>query len=61
MKEPTTPDEVKALHEICRTDPQRYLEIVDGWLNENPNNHRAYYGRHFAWRDWASRVGRSTT
>ena len=51
MKQPTTPDEVKALHDIRRTDPQRYLKIVDGWLNENPNNHLAYCGRHFGWMD----------
>jgi tetratricopeptide (TPR) repeat protein len=51
MKEPTTPEEVKVLHDIRRTDPQRYLEIVDGWLKENPNNHHAYLGRHFAWMD----------
>jgi hypothetical protein len=30
MKEPTTANEVKALHDIRRTDPQRYLKIVDG-------------------------------
>jgi tetratricopeptide (TPR) repeat protein len=52
MKEPTTPDEVKALHDIRRTDPRRYLKIVDGWLNENPNNRHAYCGRHFAWMDF---------
>jgi tetratricopeptide (TPR) repeat protein len=51
MKEPTTPDEVKALHDIRRTDPQRYLKIVEEWLNENPDNHHAYLGRHFAWMD----------
>jgi tetratricopeptide (TPR) repeat protein len=49
MKEPTTPGEVKILHDIRSTDPQRYLKIVDGWLNENPNNHHAYLDRHFAW------------
>ncbi len=49
MKEPTTADEVRVLHDIRRTDPQRYLSIVDGWLNENPNNHHAYFDRHFAW------------
>jgi tetratricopeptide (TPR) repeat protein len=49
MKEPTTADEVKVLHDIRRFDPQRYLNIVDGWLNENPNNHHAYFDRHFAW------------
>jgi tetratricopeptide (TPR) repeat protein len=51
VQEPTTTDEVKALHDIRRTDPQRYLKIVDGWLKDNPDNHRAYFGRHFAWMD----------
>jgi tetratricopeptide (TPR) repeat protein len=49
MKEPTTAEEVKILHDIRRTDPQRYLKIVDGWLDDNPNSHRAYFDRHFAW------------
>jgi tetratricopeptide (TPR) repeat protein len=49
MKEPTTEAEIKALHDVRRPDPQRYLEIVDGWLRENPNNPQAYFDRHFAW------------
>jgi len=49
MKEPTTEAEEKVLHDIRRTDPQRYLKIVEGWLGENPNSSDAYFGRHFAW------------
>ena len=49
MKEPTTPEEVLALHKILRSDPQRYLKIVNGWINENPNNSHAYFDRHLAW------------
>ncbi len=49
MKDPTTPDELKTLQNIRRTDPQRYFKIVEGWLNENPNNRFAYLDRHFAW------------
>ena len=51
MKEPTTEAEEKVLHDIRRSDPQRYLKIVDGWLRENPNSRDAYFGRHFAWID----------
>jgi tetratricopeptide (TPR) repeat protein len=49
MKEPTTEAEEKFLHDIRRSDPQRYLEIAEGWLRENPNSKDAYFGRHFAW------------
>jgi tetratricopeptide (TPR) repeat protein len=49
MKEPSTVAEVKALHEMRRSDPQKYLKIVDDWIKQNPSNHRAYFDRHFAW------------
>ena len=51
MQEPKTPEEVFALHEFARTDPQRFLEIVDEWLKENPRNFRPYLRRHFVWSD----------
>ena len=49
MKEPTTPDELLELHKILRSDPQRYLRIVDEWIQDNPNNSNAFYDRHQAW------------
>ncbi len=49
MKEPTTPEEVKVLHDLLRSDPQHYLQIVNGWIAENPANSHAYFDRHFAW------------
>jgi tetratricopeptide (TPR) repeat protein len=49
MKEPSTVEEVKMLHEMRRSDPRKYLKIVDDWIKENPSNHRAYFDRHFAW------------
>jgi tetratricopeptide (TPR) repeat protein len=49
MKEPTTPEELSALHKILRSDPQRYLGIVNKWIDENPRNSNAYFSRHFAW------------
>lgn len=49
MKQPTTPDEVKALHDILRRNPLHYLEVVEGWLRENPNDRNAHIDRHFAW------------
>jgi tetratricopeptide (TPR) repeat protein len=51
MKEPKTPEEVFALGELRRTDPQRFLQIVDEWLQENPQNFRPYFDRHFHWSD----------
>ncbi len=49
IKEPITPEETLALHKILRSDPQRYLRIVNEWLDENPTNSHAYFDRHFAW------------
>jgi tetratricopeptide (TPR) repeat protein len=49
MKEPTTPEEVKVLHDLLRSDPQHYLRIVNKWIAENPRNSHAYFDRHFAW------------
>jgi tetratricopeptide (TPR) repeat protein len=49
MKEHTTPDEALALHKILCTDPQRYLQIVNEWIEENPQNTHAYFNRHQAW------------
>jgi tetratricopeptide (TPR) repeat protein len=49
MKEPTTSEEVLTLHKILRSDPQRYLSIVNSWIDENPENAHALFERHFAW------------
>ena len=49
MKEPTTPEEVKVLHNLLRSDPQHYLQIVNKWIADNPGNSHAYFSRHFAW------------
>ena len=51
MKEPTTPEEVKVLHNLLRSDPQHYLQIVNQWIAENPSNSHAYFSRHFVWRE----------
>jgi len=49
MKEPTTPEEVLAMHKLLRSDPRRYLESVNEWLDANPRSSHAYYDRHLAW------------
>jgi len=49
VSEPTTPEETLALHKILRSDPQRYLRIVNEWIDDNPENSHAYFDRHFAW------------
>jgi len=48
-KEPTTPEELLATHKILRSDPQRYLRMVNGWIEENPANLHAYFDRHLVW------------
>jgi tetratricopeptide (TPR) repeat protein len=49
MKQPETPEEVFALGELRRADPQRFLKLVDEWLQENPRNYRPYFDRHVHW------------
>jgi tetratricopeptide (TPR) repeat protein len=49
IKEPTTAEETSALHDILKADPQRYLRIVNEWIDRNPANSHAYFSRHFAW------------
>src|SRR5580704_4852830 len=49
VKEPTTPEELLATHEILRSDPERYLRIVNEWIAEDPGNSDAYFDRHLAW------------
>jgi tetratricopeptide (TPR) repeat protein len=49
MKEPSTAEEISALHAILNSDPQRYLRIVNEWIDRNPLNSHAYFSRHFAW------------
>jgi tetratricopeptide (TPR) repeat protein len=49
IKEPTTPEETLALHKILRSDPQRYLRIVNDWIRQDPTNPHAYFDRHFVW------------
>ncbi len=49
MKQPTNEVELKELHKILHDDPYRYLDIVDAWIEEDPNDIEAYFDRHFAW------------
>jgi tetratricopeptide (TPR) repeat protein len=49
MKEPTSSEEVRILHDILRSDPQRYLRTVNEWIRQNPANAHAYFERHLAW------------
>jgi tetratricopeptide (TPR) repeat protein len=51
MKEERSPEEILELHELRRADPRRFLEVIDEWLQENPNNFRPYVSRHFVWSD----------
>jgi tetratricopeptide (TPR) repeat protein len=49
MKEPKNDTELLALHGILRSDPQRYISVVNKWIQDNPNNAEAYFDRHFGW------------
>jgi len=51
VQEPTSREDVFALQRLRREDLQRYFEIVNEWLRENPQNSRAYFRRHYAWED----------
>ena len=51
MQEPQSPEDVFALHRLRRSDLQRYLEIVNEWLQKDPHSSRAYFRRHYAWND----------
>ena len=44
-----TPEEVLALHKILHSNPQRYLRIVNKWIEENPRNPHSYFERHLGW------------
>jgi tetratricopeptide (TPR) repeat protein len=37
------------LHDPLRSDPQRYLRIVEERLQRDPDSPDAYFDRHFAW------------
>jgi tetratricopeptide (TPR) repeat protein len=48
-KEPSTPEELSAFHKLLHSDPQRYLRIVNGWLEDDPNDVDAYFSRYQGW------------
>jgi tetratricopeptide (TPR) repeat protein len=48
-KQPSTPEELLALHKVLRSDPQRYLRIVNGWLEDDPKDVDAHFSRHLGW------------
>ena len=49
MKEPTSAEEMLKFQDLRRADPERYLEIVNEWLRQNPRNARAYYSMDGLW------------
>lgn len=49
MKQPTSAEEIRTLHNLLRSDPQKYLQIVSDWIDQDPTNADAYFDRHFAW------------
>jgi tetratricopeptide (TPR) repeat protein len=49
MKQPSTPEELRQFDKILRTDPRKYLEIVDEWIARDPQDATALFDRHYAW------------
>jgi tetratricopeptide (TPR) repeat protein len=49
MKKEISPEELLALHQLRRADPERFLNVMDEWLHENPRNSHPYFTRHFIW------------
>jgi hypothetical protein len=47
MKGPTSPEELKTLHDILHYDPQRYLGIVNEWIRQNPKNSGCSQGQRY--------------
>ena len=48
-REPQNPEETRSLFGLLRSDPQRFLKVVSGWIAENPANSGAYFTRHHGW------------
>jgi tetratricopeptide (TPR) repeat protein len=51
MQQPKSPEDVFALHDLRRSNLQGYMEIMNEWLREDPQNFHAYFDRHYAWND----------
>jgi len=49
MEQPISAEEILTLHNLLRSDPQKYLRIVSDWIDQDPANSNAYFDRHFAW------------
>jgi tetratricopeptide (TPR) repeat protein len=51
MKQASTAEELAELHKLLRSDPRKYLEIVNEWIKEDPSNPNIYFSRHYAWME----------
>jgi tetratricopeptide (TPR) repeat protein len=49
MKQPSNELELKYLHGILRHEPERYLEIVNDWIKNDPDDIGAHFSRHLGW------------
>jgi tetratricopeptide (TPR) repeat protein len=49
MKQSSNEIELKTLHNILRYEPERYLEIINNWIKNDPEDIGAYFSRHLAW------------
>jgi tetratricopeptide (TPR) repeat protein len=41
-----TPERMLADHELLRRDPQKYVEMITGFIDDDPNDAHAHFSRH---------------
>jgi|HubBroStandDraft_5_1064220.scaffolds.fasta_scaffold332708_2 tetratricopeptide (TPR) repeat protein len=47
--EPSNEDELRALYDLLRSDPQEFLTRASSWISQDPSNGGAYFTRHNGW------------
>ena len=44
-----TTEQIEREHRLLRSDPRRYLALLNGRIRNDPADPQGYFGRHFAW------------
>ena len=52
---PVTYEDLRTQLALLKTEPEKYLELADQFVRENPTHAGGYFSRHFAWK----RLGKS--
>src|SRR5882724_11314522 len=45
-----TSEELSAQRHLLKSDPNKYLELVNQFVRQNPSDSSAYFKRHHAWK-----------